>query len=470
MEIKKPKLPKVGNMGKRRKAPKNETPGVAANFAYYDDNADGFDVNVRNAESGIILLEEKKLGSWWSREMPHEIATACALMSFFALMLAAAGFASTIPFLLVGVVIFTAFTFLEENFDSRVRLFAAIGVFVALAAVLIVLRKYIWGGIGTIMNSVYDMSEATQAYIYKRFETGATADEHPMMSIRSAAVWLSALAGMLAALPPASVRRAVGLGVAAYSMIAFAYYGIIPAAVCVVLTAAAVALVLARGGILSALPVLLISLMLFGVIMLINPGENYSISRADENFRDRFALRSAYLEKNLEEETPKEIEEPDDREEFAGDTQQFISTHKWVVPLLIAILIIGALAATAYLLYRRYLRRRDANREGIDSDDPKTAIIAMFPYAVRWLGAGDVDVAGKNFASLVEPLRHDVSDQYSNYYSSMYVLWREAAYSDHEMNDEKKTAMREFVDDTSEMVQSALDWRGRLKTAIKYAL
>ena len=483
--MKKPKLPKR-NKGKKKGEAAVTADFASANFeatpdfssaAYaapglaYEDNDDGFDVNVRNAETGIRLIDQKKANPWVLREMPHEIATAVSLMSVFALLLAAAEQASAIPFLLAGVIVYTVLTFLEEKLDGRIRLYVAAGIFVALVVLGIVLRKYLWGGIGLIMNSVYDASEATQAYIYERFNIGSTADEHSVMCVRTAAAFLSSALGLLAALPPAAIRRAVGLGAAIYAMILFAYYGIIPAAVCVAIIIVALVFVLARGGILSALPVLLASLALFGIIMLISPGESYGISRADENFRDRFALRSAYLENDMYQDYQDELNDPyEDQDETTEDNGQIFSEHKWLLPLIIALLVLAGLIVAAYLFYKRYRRRRDANREGIDSDDPRTAIVAMFPYAVRWLKAADLDVAGKNFASLVEPLRKDVSEQYSKYFSSMYVLWREAAYSDHEMHVEKKEAMHEFMEETANMVKRDLNWKDKIITAFKYAL
>ena len=485
MELKKPKLPKI------KKAKKNEEAGVTANFSTtsfeatpdyssaafaapglaYEDNADGFDVNVRNAETGIRLIDQKKANPWFLREMPHEIATAISLMSVFALLLAAAENVSAIPFLLAGVIVYVALTFIEEKFEGRIKLFVAAGIFAALVVVGILARKYLWGGIGLIMNSVYDASEASQAYIYDRFNIGATADEQSTMCIRTAAVLLSTAIGLLAALPPAAVRRAVGLGAAIYAMILFAYYGILPAAACVAIIIAALVFVLARGGLLSALPVLAASLAIFGIIMLISPGEIYGISRADENFRDRFALRSAYLENDVQQDYQDDMNDNfEDEDEFKDENGQIFSQHKWLLPLIIALLILAGLGVAAYLFYRRFKKRRAANREGIDSDDPRTAIVAMFPYAVRWLKAADLDVGGKNFASLVEPLRKDVSDQYSKYYSSMYVLWREAAYSDHEMIPEKKHDMREFMEETANMVKRDLSWKDKIITAFKYAL
>ena len=94
----------------------------------------------------------------------------------------------------------------------------------------------------------------------------------------------------------------------------------------------------------------------------------------------------------------------------------------------------------------------------------------MFRYAVRWLGASGIDVSGKSFGTLVEPLRRSVSEQYSQYFTSMYVMWREAAYSDHELDEEKRASMKAFMNDTKEMVEGEMDWKAKFINAVKYAL
>ena len=462
---------------KIRKKEKTKEPEIASDavifgaggFSVGESDSD-FGVNVRNADAGIRLLDEKAArGPWWRRELPHEIATSVALMSIVIFLLAAAYLGSSIPFVFAGSVVYMGLVLLGTK-DVRFKYYAAAAVFALLVVSMIVLRRYIGGGLAGIMNMVYDASEAEQAYIYDRFGTGAF-EEQTELCLRAGVIWASALFGLLGALPSAPARRGLGLITAAAAMAAFAYYGLIPAAYCIAIAIVAILLVLARGGILATVPVLLISLLLFGAVMVIDPGENYGISRVDENIRDRLALRSAYLETDLDsapEQKPEDIQ--NEERETEDEPYEYENEKSRLLPVLIALLITAALGAIIYLLYRRHSRRKAANREGIDAEDARTAIVSMFPYAVRWLGASEMDVQGKSFASLAEPLRTRVSEQYSKYYSSMYVLWREAAYSDHEMEEDKRTAMKEFVEDTKEMVRSGMDLRAKIKTAVKYAL
>ena len=454
-------------------SPSAASAGFSASSGFgSDDSAESFGVSVRNEAAGIKVLDKKAEAPWWKRELSHEIATGAALMSFFAFALAAAGAATIIPFCLAGVIVYTLLVFLEEMTEVRVKLLAAAGVAATALILLVIFRKFIGGGLGNVMNAVYEASEFVQAYIYKKYPISEAAQNSPETSMKVAAVWASCLAGALGAMPPSSVRRLIGLGVAAFTLIAFAYYGLIPTVLVVILAIIAIMFVMSRGGILAAIPVLLAAFIFFGVIMAINPGENYAISRVDENLRDRLALRSAYLQTNLDQDPFTQDEDlfEEQQEEEENEFNEFTTSHKWLIPLLITLFILAAIAGFAYWMYKRYIRRRDANREGIDSEDLRTAIISMFRYAVRWLGASGIDVSGKSFASLVDPLRRDVSEQYSNYFTSMYVLWREAAYSDHEIEEAKREDMKTFMNDTREMVEKNLDWRGKIMTALKYAL
>ena len=52
----------------------------------------------------------------------------------------------------------------------------------------------------------------------------------------------------------------------------------------------------------------------------------------------------------------------------------------------------------------------------------------------------------------------------------MYELWKEAAYSDHEMSEENRAQMKTFLNDTISMIKERSDFRTRLAATLKYAL
>ena len=193
--------------------------------------------------------------------------------------------------------------------------------------------------------------------------------------------------------------------------------------------AAALVFVLARGTFLSSLAVFLMVAIVFGAVTFIDPGENYAISRADENFRDRFALISSYLDKG-----DSSVDDLNELEEQMQDQQnrereesgsEFMAEHKALITLLIIALVIALMVVTALLLLKRLRARQAANRRGIDSSDPKEAVTAMFPYLVRWLQPAGIDVEDKPFAWLIPSIRADISSEYADNFADMYDLWQE---------------------------------------------
>lgn len=437
-----------------------------------DSDSDGFAVSVRNAEPILKRLDTASAGKAWTHNLQINLAGAALIVAIFSLILSTAYVPEQIPYALPGAVVFMLIATLESLGKDRIQLITGAVIGVLLIAALIVFRKYIGNGWALIMNQFYDTAEESQAYIYNRFDVGSTGEEHPYRSMHFALIWASSLLGLLAAMPSERFRRGIELGLAVFTMIAFAYYGIIPSSICIAVIAAAIIFVLARGHILASLPVLLIVMLLFGAIILIDPGENYAISRADENFRDRFALNSAYLEsqdEGMDDYGNLNNQEEQDNQD-ANNGSDFMAENKGFIGLAILLLILAGLGAAAWSFRKRIQKKQINNRAGIDSPDPKVAISAMFPYAVRWLQPAGIDVAGKNFGTLVPLIRADVDSRYADRYLDMYDVWKEAVYSDHKMDEEKKFEMESFMKDTISMVKEKGNARTNFINAIRYAL
>lgn len=467
---------KLKNVAKRvpEAAGNTSVPSDAAVFALGSDDRDGFTVNVRNEEPILRRLDEEQAGKVWLKDLQINLAGAVILMVLFSLILTSAYIPEMIPFTIPAAVVFMLISTLESLGKERIQLITGAVIGVLLIAALIILRKYIGNGWALIMDQFYDTAEESQAYVYDRFNIGSTGDEHPYRSMHFALLWASALIGLITAMPSARIRRWVEMVVAAFTIIAFAYYGIIPSAVCIAVLAAALVFALARGHILSSLPVLLVVMIVFGAILLVDPGESYGISRADENFRDRFALRSSYLERGDDavediEDLQDQMQNDKNRNNENGGAD-ILAENKWMVVLGVILLILAVLGAIAWVFRQRLRKRQLANRAGIDSSDPRTAIVAMFPYAVRWLQPAGIEPAGKMFGELVPLIRADVSEVYADRYTGMYEMWKEAAYSDHEMDEERRLEMDSFMKDTISMVRRKGNFRTNLINTIKYAL
>lgn len=432
---------------------------------------DGFSVNVRNSEPIIKCLSVEKGPQKWTRDLQLNIASAMIVMSLFALLLMAGETPELLFFILPGFAVYMLIAELGTFEKEKLQLYIGAVMGVALIATLVIFRKYIGNGWGLIMDQFYDIAEAEQAYVYDRFDIGSTGQDNPDLCMQVALIWASSLFGLLTALPSANIRRIVSLVIAGFSMIAFAYYGVIPSWICIGVLAAALAFVLSRGSFVSSLTVLLAALIVFGAIWLIDPGESYGISRADENFRDRFALRSSYLDGGTSDLGNSDLDTMDDQQEQdAENNAGFLSENKWVVAVVIIVLILAALGAAGWIFMKRLRKRQAANRAGIDSSDPREAIVAMFPYAVRWLQPAGIDVTGKTFVSLTPMIRADVSEQYAERYTNMYELWKEAAYSDHEMTEDRRGEMKNFLGDTIKMIADRSDIGAKIRNTVKYAL
>lgn len=443
-------------------------------FGLMASDEDAFEVSVRNADPILKRLDAETKGKIWIRDLQINLAASAMLMAMFSLLLSSAYIPEMIPFALPVIPVFIVLTTLESLDRSRIRLIVSAVIAVALIALLIIFRKYIGSGWALITDHLYDSAEEAQAYIYNRFHVGSTGEEHPYRSMHFALLWGSSAIGLMAAQLPVKARRLLAAALGVVTMIAFAYYGIIPSSICIAIMIAALVFALARGHIMSSIPVLLLVMIIFGAIMLADPGENYGISRADENFRDRFALRSSFLEKTEDSlDDLSSIEdgmqnEQDQNEGSAGSG--FIAEHRMLMTLIIILAILAAAGAAGWMFRQRLHKKQLANRAGIDSSDPREAIVAMFPYAVRWLQPAGIDTSGKSFDSLIPMIRADVSEEYADSYKGMYELWKEAAYSDHEMREESRNEMNMFLQETISMIRGKGNFRNNLINTIKYAL
>ena len=461
---------------RRKEADNTSSKTETVSFGIVENEEDAFEVNVRNAEPILKPLATSGSKHAWLRDLQPNLACGCLIMAMLCLILTAADEPFTTLFVLPGLIVYLLISTLgsrDEDNIRRIRLYIAAALGVLLIVALVVLRKYIGNGLGLVMNQLYDNGEAAQAYVYDRFPVGSTGENDPTLCMWIATAWISMLIGLITALPPAGARRIIALAVAVYSMLLFAYYGLIPSWACIAAIAVGIIFTLSRGSLLSSLAVLAVVAVLFGAIMMIDPGESYGISRADEKFRDRFALKSAFLQSDID---PLDGLEGLDQDSADSDSQDgenegsFAGEHKALVAIIVIVLILAAIGAAVWMMMKRIRQRRNEHRAGIDSSNPKEAITAMFPYAVRWLQPVGIDTAGKTFTSLVPLIRSDISGNYADRFSGMYELWKEAAYSDHEMSEENRAQMKTFLNDTISMIKERSDFRTRLAATLKYAL
>ena len=442
-------------------------------FAKVDADKDvtDFAVSVRLSEP-IMKLGDASEQYAWRKNLFLNIA--CAMV-----LLAASGFfCFTIyePGLILSClpcfVVFMLMTTLEDALPGRAKLIAAAACALALIAGAVIFRGIIFGGLGMLVDRFYDVAEEAQAYIYERPSIKGNDTE---AAGRIGLVWVSAFVGYIASLPPARMRRGVCVAVTIIVMLAFAYYGLVPSAICAAIMAAALMMAASRGSLLPALPIMLIVLILFGAIMLINPGENIAISRADENMRDRFAMRSALIKgpDDMQDDQGMDewsFEDPEDPESRFDRETVFDGEYGTFAVAGVLALLAASIGAAAYLIHKYLSRRREENRRNIDSSDAKEAVTAMFPYALKWLRGLGIEQTDMAVTSMIPALKETFSTEYSDRFADMYTIWSEAAYSDHPVTEDARLLMEGFMNDTIEQTKKKCKLKDRLRFSFRYAL
>lgn len=431
----------------------------------------GFDAVTASTEP-ILRMEDVKKQASWKKDLAINCSCAVLLTAVIALFCMVTGSAGYIPFALTCPLAFMAVSEVSSVKPGIAKWIAANIVLVILLATAIIWRDTLFNSIFVIVNRFYDAAEEAQAYLYDRLPAEGDASGS---ACKAGIAWVSGVIGLLAALPPAGLRRAACVLISSAVMIAFAYYGLIPSAVCIAVFIAALLAAVSRGSVLSAAPVLLAALLIFGAIVLINPGENYAISRVDENMRDMFALNSALLEGGEsdydeyeeEEYEEEEYDEEEEDEEYYEEDEGISGTY---VVYGIIIAVAAVIIALAFFLLRRYSKRRAQNRRGIDSKDPREAVAAMFPYTVRWLRGYGIEQTDAAFTSMLPSLREKFADPYPDRFCLMYNVWSEAAYSDHDIPEENRWLMETFMKDTIDQINDRCKFREKIKLRLRHAL
>ena len=442
-------------------------PAKARHSADSSAGAAGFAVTMHPSEP-VMRLKEDRTKAQWQQELPANLPCALLVMSAVALFCMCIGEPALIPFALTCPLVFMAVSVARTLKIREARWITPLVLGLILIACAAIWSDAVSGGLRMLINRFYDAAEEAQAYIYDRPSEGYVSDG----AARAAIAWISALAGLITAIPPVRFRRAVSALTAIAVMTAFAYYGLIPSAVCIAVMTVLLIAAVSRGNLMSFLPVALAALVLFGAIVLIDPGESYSISRIDENLRDRLAFNSALLETDtspFEEEDEEYEDDEDDWSEYEGyeDEEADYST---VVMIVSIVLVVAALGAAAYLMHRRISKKRAENRRGIDSKDNKEAVTAMFPYAVRWLKGYGIVQTEPSVTSMMPEIENSFSGGYAKRFRDMYIIWSEAAYSDHEVSESTRQLMDGFMKDTVKMVDDKCKFKDRLRLKLRYAL
>lgn len=457
-----------GFSGFRKSKKKKEEPADLSKTGVFDMQ-DSFGATIRSSQP-IMKLREEEEKNLWKKEILLNVSCGALITAFICLFLMGTDYPMYCLYAVPAFIVFMAVTTLGSIKPGKVKWITAGVMAVILIAVAVIWRDVIFGGLAMVINRFYDIAEQEQAYLYDRFEIGYSAtDTDAYLGI----AWISCVIGLLGALPPAKARPGIAILLSLIAMFGFAYYGLIPSWVCIAVLLVTLMLTISGGNVISRLAVILAVMIVFGAIVFIDPGENLGISRMDENFRDRFALKSAYLEKpDYGYDDFSDYTDPVDQEYEDEDYDESPLDGEYATYYIAGIiaLIVLAIGVIVFLLLRRLFRRRAENREGIDSDDLRESVVAMFPYTVRWLKCYGVEPPSTAFTSMVPAISREFSEDYARRFFMMYKLWSQAAYSDHKVSEKDHREMDNFMYDTIDMVNRKSSFGEKLKLRFKYAL
>ena len=442
--------------------------GLSADIASSGGGTPGFSVSIRNTEPMLTLAGEGvKLKQ--TDGISVNLASAVLLGAVYSLLVMMAEYYELVPFVIPGAVLFFVLAYMQGRIPDRIRLFVSLGIIAAGIIVLIVLHKYLYNGFALILNQLYDSSESNQSYVYDHFSIGEKGDEHPYLCMRLAVLWTTCIFSAAVSLPGIRFRRLVSVIVVIAMLLTFAYYGLQPEWIALAVMTLSLIVVCGSGRLGSAWPLLAGALVIFGLIILIDPGENMAISRVDENLRDRLSFRTAYFMDYFSEYDDYEEQQQQEQSRlsqlFSNDSPRGRAARIIVILLPLAILI-----AVIVIVVSRLVKKRRKIRAGLDSNDPRTAVTAMFPYAVRWLKPYGLNIANRPFAELLPEVKSEMPGSYSAFYETMLKLWQEAVYSDHEITESNRKTMKQFVEETVRIAKSKADWKEKLRIVFRYAL
>ena len=383
-----------------------------------------------------------------------------------------AGAIRFLVFVIPGIITFGALLVIKEK--ARPAVFGAAVLIIAAAALALVIPEFshVRDGIALLMNQLFAIAEREQAYVYNRMGTSDGATDS-LTCIRNAVLWAGCAAGMLLSLPGRDERRKICVAVFIAACAVFAYFGLMPNAWCIAAMAVCMTVAAGRGRLAALIPVLLICALIFGAVMAADPGESVPVSRSDESARDLLAVRTVRLEglqsKSADAEKEKQ-EKKDKGGEGSDENKDKAASDRRMMIVLLLVLITLLILFVPSVIHDRLEKKRKKNREGIDSDDPATAVRAMFPYAVRWLGAYGLGGRDRLFSAYTEEAEKEISYSYARQYEKMLELWNEAAFSDHEITAGRCEEMRSFMDMTVKMTKEKISRKEKAKVRFRLAL
>lgn len=151
--------------------------------------------------------------------------------------------------------------------------------------------------------------------------------------------------------------------------------------------------------------------------------------------------------------------------------EEQISIPHWINYLKIILLLFLAVALITLpfvpfaILNSRRKKAQEA-RKIFDSENVNEAVAAMFRHVAAWLKATHHDAGNRLFLEWTETVSAQFPKEYAARYARCVILFEEAAYSEHSLDEEARDEVRTLLDETENMLYEQADWKQRFR--LKY--
>ena len=397
---------------------------------------------------------------WWISWAIH----LALLVSMFAWFCSALGLMTSIYAAVPGVAALLLFPLFQES----KKLFAAVtGAVSTLTAALA--YKRIIEGFKLLANRLFSISEASQSYRYDRFEINVN-DAESAACILIALAFISLIYALVSALLlckngkiiPAVAFAAVTSFTSYFGISAAFVWMVIPAALCLV------SLIPHEIGIRRYFAAALTIAAIFAASLAFFPNEVASVSELDESLRDRLALQTARYdgETATQHLAPPPDAEPEEQKDTNGEQSAYNIPTADILLIVAVVIIILLILFVPAIINDRLRKRANAERAAFEDADNSVSICAMFLYAMRWIKAYGIAPENKNYSAWAYYLEEHMPKEYMDSYKKTVLIWYEAAFSGHEMTENQRNEVFEFLKYTGSEIWNRTNKRKHL--FIKY--
>ena len=365
------------------------------------------------------------------------------------------------------------------------RLCLLFGMGAALSALLLFALPAANAGLKALLNRLFTVSEAYNTYVYTRF------DVPEGQSVLPAQILLALIAVCVILCAAVSRKPLLILcctGVAALGQV---YFGLsFPGWLNVILFGFfGWLLVPEQNGVRRFALYAGIMAVTALLVCVYNPGTDVSIESLSESVRDRLSgalmqsvggadgsLQPPVGVRHVNSRALRSGESPAETEQEFREVlieQEEISRPDPIARIRGAFPFVLAAVAVIYLgirLFRLTVRRKKvlAERERFCSENISEAVCAMFRHIALWLTYAGCGSGNRPYRDWAAGLDGHLPPEYIQHYEACVPVFEEAAFSDHSLNEQQRSAVRDLLDETENLIYARADRKERLR--LRYTL